>query len=766
MIPAKHIPVVVAVGESIDRADAEHRGLDPVALMAQAARAADADAGGGWLGRVTRLEIIHQFTWNYADAAGALCTALGINPRGASYGDVGGETPIKNLMRAAAAISGGSDEITLIVGAEAMHSLRALSGKDGSPPPGWAKPTAPSKGLDGSDYVTALAKHYNLTNPTEVYTLYEHATRAAWGQTAADAQEQVGDLWAEFAQVATGNPMAWRTAPMSAAEVLRIGPKNRPISHPYCKNLVAQIFVNQGAAFIVTSLARAREAGVDDGRLAFVWSGAGAVDLDDFLKRERYDDSAPQAAVLRSTLDLNGLVATDFDAVELYSCFPCVPRMALRVLGALKPDVAPTVTGGLSFFGGPGNNYMSHAVAAMVRKIRDGARLGLLYGQGGFVTKHHAAVLAAKPPLAPVRDSSLSPSQAAVQQHVTLANEDYEGAATLESYLLQYGKGGEPDRATIVARTLSGHRVVARLAAGDAAGLHALTAALGEPVGSPGRITREGEHAIWRFEPAISIPIGAPGSVVVLERRGHVAVVTLNRPVVRNAVNLSLTRALRAVVAEVEADAELRVAILRSCDPQVFCAGLDLSQAMGADIREIVAGEGGFAGFVNARRRKPWIVAVHGQALGGGCELALAADLIVAARDASFGLPEVKRGIIAAAGGAYRLPRAMPRALAIEAAITGEPISALVAHGHGMVNRLVDASDVDREALALAERIAANAPLAVQETLALSRCSADASDTDLSLASLEAGFKLLTSSDAREGTQAFLEKRPPRWRGA
>lgn len=763
--PAR-IPVIVAVGESIDRSGPGHRGLDPVALMAEAARAADADGQGGWLARLTRVEVVNQFTWLYADAAQTLTSALGIQPRAAVYSEIGGEMPVKLLMRAALAIASGADETTLIVGAEAMHSLRALSGKDGSPPPGWPTPTGASKGLDGSDHVTALARRHELKNPTEVYTLYEHATRAAWQQTAAEAQTEAGALWAEYAEVAAQNPMAWKPVAASADEIIRIGPKNRPISHPYCKNLVAQIFVNQGAAFIVTSLANARRVGVAEQRLAYVWNGAGAVDLDDFLQRERYDQSAPQAAVLRATLASNRLAATDFDAVELYSCFPCVPRMALRVIGALRPGVAPTVTGGLSFFGGPGNNYMSHAVAAMVRRIRDGARLGLLYGQGGFVSKHHAAVLGATAPAAAPHDEDLTAVVDCAARAVALADEAWEGPATLESYLLQYGKGGEPDRATIVARTPNGARAVARLAGDDTAGLHWMSAALGEPVGSSGRIVRTGEAAIWRFEPAIRIAVGAPGGIVLLERRGHVALVTLNRPVVRNAVNLSLTRALRAVVAEIEADPELRVAVLRSCDPGVFCAGLDLSAAMGGDIQEIVAGEGGFAGFVNASRRKPWIAAVRGQALGGGCELTLATDLIVAARDAAFGLPEVKRGIIAAAGGAYRLPRALPRALAIEAMLTGDPIPATVALTHGMVNRVVDAAAVEREAMALAERIAGNAPLAVRASLALARASADDDDATLAQASLDAGFRLLKSEDAKEGTRAFLEKRAPNWRGA
>src|SRR6202158_2950959 len=155
--------------------------------------------------------------------------------------------------------------------------------------------------------------------------------------------------------------------------------------------------VTMGAALLMTSLAKARAAGIPEDRLVHVWGGASAEEPRDYLIRAQFFESHPQNAVLKAILDLVGGDGKAFDAIELYSCFPCVPKMARRTLG-LGPEVQPTVTGGLTFFGAPLNTYMTHAACAMVRKLRGGVKLGLLYGQGGFVTKHHALVLSREAP--------------------------------------------------------------------------------------------------------------------------------------------------------------------------------------------------------------------------------------------------------------------------------------------------------------------------------------------------------------------------------
>lgn len=253
---------------------------------------------------------------------------------------------------------------------------------------------------------------------------------------------------------------------------------------------------------------------------------------------------------------------------------------------------------------------------------------------------------------------------------------------------------------------------------------------------------------------------------VLTERVGdHVAVVTLNRPRARNAVDPALAQGVAAALALTEADEAIRAVVLAGAPCGVFCAGADLKAVAAGRADDLWTQEGGFAGFVHARRAKPWIAAVDGPALAGGCEIALACDLIVAGEESGFGLPEVRRGLIAAAGGLYRLPRALPRAVALEMILTGAPLDAPRAHALGLVNRVVPAGLAREEAVALALTIAANAPLAVRESLAVARLASDADEAALKAASAAARARIQSSEDYREGPRAFVEKRPPQWTG-
>jgi enoyl-CoA hydratase/carnithine racemase len=255
-------------------------------------------------------------------------------------------------------------------------------------------------------------------------------------------------------------------------------------------------------------------------------------------------------------------------------------------------------------------------------------------------------------------------------------------------------------------------------------------------------------------------------SPVLFELIGaHVAVVTLNRPAQRNAVNGALARALEAAVDEIESNPAIRAAVLYSSSDRAFCAGADLSEISAGRAHELMTKKGGFAGFAYRARTKPFIAAVRGFALGGGLELSLACEMIVAGESSVFGLPEVKRGIMAAAGGAYRLPRAIPRAIAFEMITTGTPIPAARAFDLGLVNRVVPDDEVRAQAIALAEGIAANAPLAVRESLAIAKIAAE--NTDLAMQGMlnDVSNHVMKSPDAQEGPRAFVEKRAPVWQG-
>lgn len=245
----------------------------------------------------------------------------------------------------------------------------------------------------------------------------------------------------------------------------------------------------------------------------------------------------------------------------------------------------------------------------------------------------------------------------------------------------------------------------------------------------------------------------------------HIAVITLNRPEVRNAMSSKLSAAIEYLVKKAEADPEIRVGVLASSNDRVFCAGADLSEIASGRPHTIATPEGGFAGFVDRKRDKPWIAAVKGFALGGGGELCLACDMIVASEDAQFGLPEVKRGLFAGAGGVHRIVRTLPRNVALELVATGEPIGAHRAYELGMVNRVAPSARVLDTALELARAIAANAPVSVWQSLKVARLAQEEKDADLRKMSAEASLVVKASEDAKEGPRAFLEKRPPRWTG-
>ena len=268
----------------------------------------------------------------------------------------------------------------------------------------------------------------------------------------------------------------------------------------------------------------------------------------------------------------------------------------------------------------------------------------------------------------------------------------------------------------------------------------------------------------------IATPAELP-PVVLTEQRGNVLVITINRPEVRNAVNIEVWQRIGRALVHADGNPEVRAVILTGAGDKAFCAGADLKalsrgeQITPTDPTEVAWG---FAGYVQHRISKPTIAAVNGPALGGGTELTLASDLAIAADNAVFGLPEVTRGIIAAAGGLIRLSQQVPTKVAMEMILTGTPITAQRALELGLVNAVVPQSEVLDAAIALAERICANAPLAVQASKRIAMGIRDgivaSEDEAWSLNESETGQLMLTE-DAHEGPLAFTEKRAPVWQG-
>lgn len=486
--PEDRIPVIVGIGEIVDRPKEITEGLEPLDLLEQALRRAEADAGAKLLGEVQSLDVVNFLSWRYRDPEKQLAQRLGIAPAHCYYGPVGGESPIRFIHEAAKRIARGECSVAAVCGAEAQ-STATKAERAGVKLPWTPFAHDVPEPKRGAAFQKPLAIKLGVFRPVTVYPFYEAASSAHWGQTPREAMAESGTLWSRYSAVAAQNPNSWLKRRYAPEEITTPTADNRLIAWPYNKLMVANPSVNMGGALLLTSLAKARAAGIAEDRLVYPLGGASAEEPPDYLVRDQFYESHPQNAVLKAVMDIAGGDGKKFDAIELYSCFPCVPKMARRTLG-LGADVQPTVTGGLTFFGAPLNTYMTHAACAMVRRLRGGAKLGLLYGQGGFVTKHHALVVSKTPPGDALAQETSVQGEAdrnrrAVPEFVTEAS----GKGKVESFTVLYSRGGDAEHGVVMLRTADDRRTLARIPASDSATLARLLDMDRTPVSSIGEIT-------------------------------------------------------------------------------------------------------------------------------------------------------------------------------------------------------------------------------------------------------------------------------------
>jgi len=492
MDPAR-IPVIIGVGQVDDRTEDPLAAPNSLGLMELALREADADAGGGWLPRLDSLAVVDQISFRkIGDLPRKLAACLGASPRICEKTRMAsGDSPILLLNEAANRIGAGEIEVAAIVGGEALRTA--------------SRRAALATGVGGNamrDLTTRGApsyrQRYGLVAPVDVYPLYENAGRAAYGQSLEAGQIESSEIWARFSEIAAQNPGAWIRRPVSAEAIRTASADNRPIAFPYTKFMVANSSVNQGAGFIVTSLARARAAGVPEARLVYPGYGAAAHESDDFLARDSYARSVSMEVSLRRTLALNGLGVDAMDYVELYSCFPCVPKMARRVIG-WPVEKPATVFGGLTFGGGPIGNYMSHAVVSMVLALRRSGRHGLLFANGGFATHNHSMVLSREPGAVFPQNFDFQAEAEARRGAIPPLDEGYVGPGVIETYTVLYERDGTPRFGVVVGRNQAGARFLAKILAEDADGIALLSGGAVEPVGRKGvAVAGPDGDAIWQ----------------------------------------------------------------------------------------------------------------------------------------------------------------------------------------------------------------------------------------------------------------------------
>ncbi len=478
MVLDPRTPVVVGVGQAMTPADAPlapSERPEPMALMAMALRAAVEDcdgvppggatpSGSAILQRADSLRVVVPLGWHSANpalqVAGRLGFADGDEPSELMLTTVGGNTPQALMHDACMAISSGDRDVVLVTGAEAMYA-RALSRRDpGSAPLAWAElpAAAPAPVMFGVEKVGAseLEMNRGVLLPIHAYPLFENALRAANGWSLEEHAARIGALWSRFSEVAAANPNAWIRTARTAHEIVTPSPLNRMVSFPYPKLCTANMQVDQGAGYIVCSVEAARAAGVPEDRWVFPLSGADGNDHWYISNRDELHRSPAIRLAGQAALALAGLGVDDVAFVDLYSCFPAVVQMAARELGLRvdDPDRPLTLTGGLTFGGGPGNNYTSHGIAQAVGALRAApGSAALVTGLGWYATKHSVGVYASRPPAHGGRFAwrDVQPDVDALPRRAV--DPDATGPVRVETYTVTFDREGNPERGIVACRT-------------------------------------------------------------------------------------------------------------------------------------------------------------------------------------------------------------------------------------------------------------------------------------------------------------------------
>ena len=476
-------PVLVGVGQVTTPPTASLNPTErpqPLDLMVRAVAAAAEDcdgvapgsaatAGRALLERAQSLRVIASFGWHTSNPGALIAERLGIDPQELILTSTGGNTPLALLHDGALAIARGDLDVVVVTGAEAMYTrnLARRSTEHGTLT--WAsqpaESTPPATNFGGADRAgtTELETSRGVRLPIEAYPLIENAIRASRGWTMDEHRAAIGSLWSEGSRVAATNPYAWIQQPKTAEELTTPTPQNRLISYPYTKMLTANLSVDQGAAYILCSVEAAEAAGVDRDRWVFPLAGADGNDHWFMSHRENLHSSPAIRLAGEATFAGAEVIADELALVDLYSCFPAVVQIATSELGlAGHPERPWTVTGGLTFAGGPGNNYVTHSIATMVQRLREmpGAS-GLVTGLGWFSTKHSVGILGSRPPRHHGADGyRFTDVQSAVDAlPQTRVQGNYVGEATVETYTVTYDRTGEPTLGIICGRTSDEARI-------------------------------------------------------------------------------------------------------------------------------------------------------------------------------------------------------------------------------------------------------------------------------------------------------------------
>ena len=438
-MPNPRTPVIVGVGQFLNHIESLEQAIEPLEMMMRAARRAEADANvGGFLAQTQSVRVVRGI-WNYENPAGAIAERIGAAGAETVGTLIGGNQNQVLMNQTAAEVLAGKFDLVLITGAENGYS----AGKARR-----ARTTLPQSEASGQPdrFVGAAQQpeHHEyevakgISRAIQVYPMYDNAIRYARGETLDEHIVRVSELWSRFNDVAQDNPNAWVRQNMTAEEIRTASPRNRQISFPYTKFMNANLSVDMAAALIVCSLKKAQQLGISEEKLVYPLSGAEGYDHFSASVRENFHTSPGIRITGQRALEIAGLEVSDLDFVDLYSCFPSAVQVAAAELG-LGEERPLTVTGGLTFGGGPLNNYVMHSIARSVELLREkpGSH-ALVTANGGNLYKHAHGVYGSAPPNADFRCADVKKEIAALPARECLPA--YDGRATIESYTVMFAE--------------------------------------------------------------------------------------------------------------------------------------------------------------------------------------------------------------------------------------------------------------------------------------------------------------------------------------
>lgn len=456
------IPVVVGVGQSLEREAL----TDVVELAARAGRESFRDAPG-LEGQIDRLSMVGvSFSKAGARVASDVARALGLEDVACEVTTPGGNTPQWLVNRAGEEIAAGRLGTTLIVGAEATRSMR-LRDRDADflrvavePAAEGAGEADPVVGASLQGMVGRAEIEARLLRPADVYPVFESVLAARAGASLSTWRERIAAFYARGSEVAAKHPFAWFPEALSAGQIATPGPDNRLTAEPYTKRMNSFANVDMGAALLVTNLATARAAGLED-RCVFPWAGATNADVAPTARPELGGSPAIRAAAA-ATFEAAGLGLDDVEVFDLYSCFPVAVEIGAAEIGlALDDPRGLTTTGFMAFFGGPGNNYTTHGIASTVARVREGARLAYVSGNGGLLSKHSIGLYGGSPPPRGFVRADTTAAQARIEAEALEVVASAEGPAQVDGGTVVYDRDGAVAAAPIVATLSDGRRVAA-----------------------------------------------------------------------------------------------------------------------------------------------------------------------------------------------------------------------------------------------------------------------------------------------------------------